>query len=68
VGRDRAAALRAFAELRRVPAVRRFARAQAHLRGFAFWDSHEANQESRKSGKDNLVVAAAVSGGILFHL
>ncbi len=37
---DGAAALRALVELRRPPAVRRLARAQPHLRGFAFWNSH----------------------------
>ena len=48
---DGAAALRAFVELRRLPAVRRLARAQAHLRGFAFRDSHMSRlgkQEFRK--------------------
>jgi len=33
-------ALRAFVELRSVPAVCRFPRAQSHLWCFAFWDSH----------------------------
>jgi len=40
VRRDAAAALAAFAQLAGVPAVCGLARAQAHLRGFAFWDSH----------------------------
>jgi hypothetical protein len=37
---DGAAALRALVKLRRLPAMRCFARAQPHLRSFAFWDSH----------------------------
>lgn len=49
---DRAPALRAFIELRRLPAVRRLARAQAHLRSFAFGNSHKGKQESRKFSKD----------------
>jgi hypothetical protein len=40
VRRDAAAALGALAQLGGVEAVGRLARAQAHLRGFAFWDSH----------------------------
>jgi len=40
VRRNRAATLRAFIQVRRMPAVRRLARAQAHLRRFAFWNSH----------------------------
>ena len=40
VSRDSAAALAAFAQLAGVPAVCRLARAQAHLRGFAFWGTH----------------------------
>jgi hypothetical protein len=40
VRRDSAAALRAFIQVRRMPAVRRLAHAQAHLRRFAFWNSH----------------------------
>ena len=39
---DGAAALRAFVHLRRVPAIGRLARAQPHLRHFAFWDSHKS--------------------------
>ena len=35
-----AAALRALVQMRRVPAICGFARAQPHLRSFAFWDSH----------------------------
>jgi hypothetical protein len=50
---DGASALRAFIELRRLPAVRRLPCAQPHLRSFAFGNSHKGNQESRKSGKDN---------------
>ena len=38
--RRRAAALWTFVQLRRVPAIGRFAGAQAHLRRFAFWNSH----------------------------
>ncbi len=38
--RDSAATLRALCELRTMPAVGRFASAQAHLGGFAFWNSH----------------------------
>src|SRR5450432_3705633 len=37
-----APALRALVELRRLPAMRRFASAQPHLRSFAFWDSHKS--------------------------
>ena len=52
MGRDRAAALTAFAQLSRMPAVCRFARAQAHLRGFAFWNSHgEAGRKARSCEK-----------------
>jgi hypothetical protein len=52
MGRDRAAALTAFAQLSRMPAVRRFARAQPHLRGFAFWNSHgEAGMKARSCEK-----------------
>src|SRR5437667_4407332 len=40
VRRDRTPALWTFVQLRRVPAVRRFACAQAHLLCFAFRDSH----------------------------
>jgi hypothetical protein len=35
------AALRALGKLRSMPAVRRFAGAQAHFGGFAFWNSHK---------------------------
>ncbi len=42
-----AAALRALAKLRAMPAVRRFTRAQPHLRGFAFWDSHVSGLEKQ---------------------
>jgi hypothetical protein len=52
---DCASALRAFVKLRRLPAVRRLAGAQPHLRSFAFGNSHKGNQESRKSGKDKWV-------------
>ncbi len=37
---DRASALGAFIQLRGHPAMRGLARAQAHLGGFAFWNSH----------------------------
>ena len=37
---DGAAALRALVQLRRLPAMRSLAGAQAHLRSFAFGDSH----------------------------
>jgi len=40
VRRDGTSALWTFVQLRRVPAVRRFACAQPHLRCFAFWNSH----------------------------
>jgi hypothetical protein len=40
VARHRAAALAAFIQFRRVPAVAGFAGAQPHFRGFAFWNSH----------------------------
>jgi len=49
---DGAAALRTLAKLRPMPAVRRFARAQPHLRRFTFWDSHLSGlgkQENRKT-------------------
>ena len=46
--RDGAAALRALVQLRRLPAMRRLARAQAHLRSFAFWNSHKSG--TRKAG------------------
>ena len=49
---DGASALRAFVELRRLPAMGRFARAQAHLRSFAFGDSHKGKQESRDFAKN----------------
>ena len=48
VRRHRAATLRAFIQVRRMPAVRRLARAQAHLRRFAFWNSH--GKRLRKHG------------------
>jgi hypothetical protein len=35
------AALRALGKLRSMPAVRRLAGTQAHLGGFAFWNSHK---------------------------
>ena len=35
------AALGATGKLRRMPVVGSLARAQAHLRGFAFWNSHK---------------------------
>lgn len=35
------AALRALGKLRGMPAVGGLASAQAHLRGFAFWNSHK---------------------------
>jgi hypothetical protein len=34
-----------------------FAGAQAHLRSFAFGNSHKGKQESRKLGKNNPVAA-----------
>jgi hypothetical protein len=40
VSRYAAAALRALVQLRCMPAMAGFARAQSHLRRFAFWDSH----------------------------
>jgi hypothetical protein len=43
----RAAALRAFAKLWSMPAVGRFARAQAHLGRFAFGDSHVSGLEKQ---------------------
>ena len=49
---DRAPTLRAFIELRRLPAMRRLAGAQAHLRGFAFGNSHKGKQESRDFAKN----------------
>src|SRR5437588_8552082 len=45
---DGAPALGAFIKLRRLPAVRRLARAQAHLRSFTFRNSHKKG--SRKAG------------------
>jgi hypothetical protein len=44
--RNGAAALRALVQMRRVPAICGFARAQPHLRSFAFWDSHVSGYES----------------------
>ena len=58
VRRHSAAALRTFAELWRMPAVRRFARAQPHLGCFALWNSHEGNQESREIRKGNRLLLA----------
>ena len=49
---NRAAALRTLAKLMSMPAVSSFARAQPHLRCFAFGDSHGDNEESRNSAKD----------------
>src|SRR2546423_2245009 len=54
---DGAAALRAFVEVRRLPAMRSLARAQAHLRSFAFWNSHKSESgkqeiEIRQQGSD----------------
>jgi preprotein translocase subunit SecG len=46
--RDGAAALGALVQLRRLPAMRRLAGAQAHLRSFAFGNSHKKG--SRKAG------------------
>jgi hypothetical protein len=48
VRRHSAATLRALIQVRRMPAVRRLARAQAHLRRFAFWNSH--GRRLRKHG------------------
>jgi hypothetical protein len=52
-----AAALRAFVELRRLPAMRRLPRAQAHLRSFAFWDSHTSGLGKQEIGKRQLAPA-----------
>jgi hypothetical protein len=38
---DTAATLGTLGELRRMPAVRRLARTQAHLRGLSFWNAHD---------------------------
>ena len=67
VRRDRAAALRAFVELRRLPAMRRLARAQPHLRSFAFWDSHKS--EIRKAGNREKATGFEVASdsGVLMH-
>jgi len=52
--RHGAAALRAFAELRRMPAIRGFTRAQSHLRGSTFWDAHiERLTKAEKAEKTN---------------
>lgn len=40
MSRHRTSALRAFTELRCVPAVSGLARAEAHFRGLTFGDSH----------------------------
>lgn len=40
MGGDRAAALGALVQFPGMPGIGRLARTQAHLRGFAFWDSH----------------------------
>jgi hypothetical protein len=41
VSADTAATLRTFGELRRMPAVGRFASTQAHLRGLSFRNAHD---------------------------
>ncbi len=46
--RDRTPALWTFRELRTMPAVGRFTRAEAHFGGFAFWNSHR--KRNRKAG------------------
>ena len=48
---DRAAALRAFAKLRAMPAVGRFARAQPHLGCFALGNSHLSGLEKQSLWK-----------------
>jgi len=49
--RQAASALRAFVELRRVPAICRFPRAQPHLWCFPFWDSHDRRLRKHHSPK-----------------
>ena len=44
---NRTGALRTFTQLRTMPAVGRFARAQAHLGRFAFGDSHVSGLEKQ---------------------
>jgi len=46
-----ASALRTFVELRRVPVVCCFPRAQSHLWCFAFWDSHDRRLPKHQSSK-----------------
>ena len=62
---DRAAALRAFIELRRLPAMRCLARAQAHLRGFAFWNSHKSGSGKQEIRKRQMAQGSAVRSGCL---
>lgn len=54
----RASTLRAFVQLRGLPAMRRFARAQPHLRGFAFRNSHGEREPKHRFGKRQIPVAA----------
>ncbi len=54
---DSAAALRALVQLRSYPTVRCLARAQPHLRDFAFWNSHKSGL-----GKQEMVKRQQGSG------
>jgi hypothetical protein len=53
--RHAATALRAFVQLRRMPAMARFACAQSHLRGLAFRDTH--GKSLRKAGNQKKTMA-----------
>ena len=57
---DRAPALRAFVEQRGLPAMRRLAGAQAHLRCFTFGDSHSEREPKHCFEKRQIPVAASL--------
>src|SRR4051812_29029313 len=59
---NRAPALRALVQQRGGPAMRRLAGAQAHLRSFAFRDSHKGKQESRNLSKNKSRRGFSVQG------
>jgi hypothetical protein len=68
--RNGAAALRAFAQLRGMPAICSSARAQPHFRSFTFWDSHieraqkeAGNHEKANRQSDRLKQLHSYKGG-----
>jgi hypothetical protein len=63
---NRAPALRALVQHRRVPPVRRLARAQPHLGRFAFWNSH--TKRATKAEKCRKATSSAAPGRILIVL